>query len=289
MTYAKEYSTTELMGAVVARQIRNDDVAFIGVGIPLIAGIVAVATHAPDAILVYEGGGIGARTRRLPWTISDNPTTDNAMAAAQMWRVFSDQQRGLITLGIIGGAEIDPFGNLNTTVILDENHSYARPRIRLPGSGGANDIASSAGRTVIMMRLQKGKFVKQLHYITSPGYLSGPGAREKAGLHGKGPVKVVTEKCIFGFDAQTKEMYLETLFPNVKEEDIKDLVGWDLQVSPDLNEVEPPTEEQIRVMRAYDPMGFVLGSKTTSGPEDFDHFCARVKKGYEAIPLDLET
>jgi glutaconate CoA-transferase, subunit B len=287
MTYAKDYKTTELMGAVVARQIRNDDVTFIGVGIPLIAGILAVTTHAPDAILVYEGGGIGARTRRLPWTISDNPTTDNALAAAQMWRVFSDQQRGLITLGIIGGAEIDPYGNLNTTVILGGDHSYARPKIRLPGSGGANDIASSAGRTVIMMRLQKGKFVEHLHYITSPGHLTGPGARERAGLHGKGPVKVVTEKCIFGFDAQTKVMYLETLFPNVKVQDIKDLVNWDLIVSPDLNEVEPPTEEQIRVMRSYDPMGFVLGSKESTGPEDFDHFCARVKQGYEAIPLDL--
>jgi glutaconate CoA-transferase, subunit B len=289
MTYAKEYSTSELMGAIVARQIRNDDVTFIGVGIPLIAGIVAVATHAPDAILIYEGGGIGARTRRLPWTISDNPTTDNAIAAAQMWRVFSDQQRGLITLGIIGGAEIDPFGNLNTTVILGNDYTYARPRIRLPGSGGANDIASSAGRTVIMMRLQKGKFVKHLHYITSPGYLTGPGAREKAGLLGGGPVLVVTEKCIFGFDDQTKEMYLQSVFHGVKPEDIQELVGWDLKISPELKEVEPPTEEQIHVMRAYDPMGFVLGKKTASGPESFDDFCEKVKRGYESIPLDLES
>jgi len=288
MTYAKEYSTNELMGAIVARQIRNNDVTFIGVGIPLIAGIVAVATHAQDCVLIYEGGGIGARARRAPWTISDNPTTDNAIASVQMWRVFSDQQRGLITLGIIGGAEIDPFGNLNTTVILGDGYTYARPKIRLPGSGGANDIASSAGRTVIMMRLQKGKFVKKLHHITSPGHLSGPGAREKAGLVGAGPVLVVTERCVFGFDEQTKEMYLKELFPGVTVEDVRALVDWDLKVADDIARVEPPTEEQIRIMRSFDPMGFILGKKTASGPESFDEFCDKVTKGYRTIPLDLD-
>ena len=288
MTYSKDYTTSELMAVIVARQILNDDVTFIGVGIPLLAGILAVTTHAPDATLVYEGGGIGARTRRLPWTISDNPTTDNALAAAQMWRVFSDQQSGYITLGIIGGAEIDPYGNLNTTVILGDDYTYEHPRVRLPGSGGANDIASSAGRTVIMMRLQKGKFVKKLHYITSPGYLNGPGDREKAGLLGSGPQLVVTEKAVFGFDPQTKEMYLQSLLPGFTLQDIKDLVGWDLKVAPQLVDVELPTEEQIHVLRAYDPMGFVLGTKGGSGKEDFDHFCERVKKGYEAIPLNLE-
>jgi glutaconate CoA-transferase subunit B len=287
MTYAKDFSTAELMGATVARQIRNDDVVFIGIGIPLIAGIVAVATHAPNAVLVYEGGGIGARTRRVPWTIADNPTTDNAIVAAQMWRVFSDQQRGLITLGIIGGAEIDKFGNLNTTVILGADGTYSRPKVRLPGSGGANDIASSVGRTVIMMRLQKGKFVERIQYITSPGYLFGPGQREKAGLRGGGPSLVITEKCIFGFDDNTKEMYLKTLYPGIKLETIKELVGWDLKVSPELSEVEPPTEEQIRVMRAFDPMGFILGSKTVATAESFDDFYEKVKKGYKSIPLDL--
>lgn len=289
MTYSKDFTTSELMAVIVARQIRNDDVSFIGVGIPLMAGILAVTTHAPDATLVYEGGGIGARTRRLPWTISDNPTTDNAVAAAQMWRVFSDQQSGYITLGIIGGAEIDPYGNLNTTVILGDDYTYEHPRVRLPGSGGANDIASSAGRTVIMMRLQKGKFVEKLHYITSPGYLTGPGAREKAGLLGSGPKLVVTEKCVFGFDEETKEMYLKSLLPGFTVQDIKDLVGWDLKVAPELEEVELPTEEQIHVLRSYDPMGFVLGTKGASGKDDFDHFCERVKKGYEAIALDLES
>jgi glutaconate CoA-transferase, subunit B len=287
MISAEEYSTAELMGAVVARQIRNDDVAFIGVGIPLIAGIVAVSTHAPGAILVYEGGGIGARTRRIPWTISDNPTTDQALAAVPMWRVFGDQQRGFITLGIIGGAEVDRFGNLNTTVILGSEGTYARPKVRLPGSGGANDIASSALRTIIMMRLRKGKFVNRVQYLTSPGYLSGPGDRERAGLTGNGPAQVVTDRCIFGFEEKTKEMVLQTLYPRVQVDEVRQLVDWDLKVSPDLREVEPPTEEQLRVMRAFDSMGYILGKRSTGQVETFDDFCKNMKCAYESIRLDF--
>jgi len=287
MTDTKEYSIAELMGAVVARQIRNDDVAFIGVGIPLIAGIVAVSTHATGAILVYEGGGIGARTRRIPWTISDNPTTDNALAAVQMWRVFSDQQRGFITLGIIGGAEVDRFGNLNTTVIYGTDGTYARPKVRLPGSGGANDIASSALRTIIMMRLRKGKFVNRVQFVTSPGHLSGPGERKKAGLLGKGPAMVVTDQCIFGFDDNTREMYLQTLYPGISVDDVRQSVDWELKVSPDLKEVEPPTQAELRVMRAFDPMGFILGEKSADRSESFDDFFNSIRCGYESIQLDL--
>ncbi|NPV28012.1 MAG: hypothetical protein HPY81_11425 [Firmicutes bacterium] len=197
MNYAKDYTVSELMGATVARQIRNDDIAFIGIGLPLIAGICANNTHAPDAILIYEGGGVGARSPRIPWTVADSPTAEHALMAGPLWRVMADLQRGFITLGILGGAEVDRFGNLNTTVIPGEIGGYTRPKVRLPGSGGANDIASCAERIVIMMRLVKGKFVNRVKFITSPGYLTGPGAREKAGLKGKGPVMVVTDQCVF--------------------------------------------------------------------------------------------
>ena len=290
MTYANDYTTSELMGATVARQIKNHDVAFIGVGIPLIAGVVAVATHAPRAILVYEGGGIGSRTRRIPWTISDNPTTDHAIGAVPIWRIMSDMQRGFVDVGVIGGAEVDRFGNLNSTVITGPGGSYLRPKVRLPGSGGANDMASSARRTIIMIRLEKGKFVEKVQYITSPGHLTGPGERRKAGLQGGGPDLVITEKCIFGFDDKTKEMVLKTLYPGVKVEDIKALVDWDLQVAPALDEVEPPTEEQVRVMRAYDSLGFLLGKgkRSFEGTETFDHFYENIKAAYEAIHIDLD-
>ncbi|MDD5167321.1 MAG: glutaconate CoA-transferase [Syntrophales bacterium] len=288
MTYAKEYTTTEMMGATVARQVRDDDVVFIGIGLPLIAGVAAVNTHAPGAILIYEGGGIGARSRRLPWSIADNPTTDNALAAAPMWRVLSDLQRGFVTLGILGGAEIDRFGNLNTTVIPGDGGSYAHPKVRLPGSGGANDIASSARRTVIMMRLQKGKFVEHVQHITTAGYLNGPGEREKAGLRGGGPVTVITDRCVFNFDEDTKEMYLHSLFPGATVDDIRQRVDWELKVAPDLSEVEPPTEELVQVMRALDPMGIVLGKKSTgTRPETFDTYYETMKAAYETIRVDL--
>lgn len=286
MNYATKYATSELMAAFVARQVRNDDVVFIGIGLPLIAGVVAVATHAPKAILVYEGGGIGARTRRVPWSISDNPTTDNAIAAVPMWRVFTDMQAGYVTLGILGGAEIDRFGNLNTTVIYGSGGTYQHPKVRLAGSGGANDIASSAGRLIIMMRLEKGKFVNRVQFVTTPGYLSGPGAREKAGLRGGGPVYVVTQKCIFAFDEQTKEMYLKTLYPGVTVEDVKQLVDWDLRVAKDLDEAEPPTQQQVLMMKAFDPDGSILGTKIKSDkPEVFDEFYELIKAAYESNHL----
>jgi len=289
MTYAKEFSTSELMTATVARQIHDHDVVFIGVGVPLMAGLVAVNTHAPNAMMVFEGGGIGARPRRMPLAISDSPTTENGLGAAQMWRVLCDVQRGFINLGVIGGAEIDRFGNLNTTVVFGEEGTYARPKVRLPGSGGANDVASSVRRTLIMMRLEKGKFVKRVQFLTSPGYLTGPGEREKAGLVGGGPELVITEKCVFGFDGKTKEMCLEKLYPGVKATDIQQFVHWDLAISPDLDEAEPPTEEQIRIMRTFDSMGLILGGRAASRWQTFDEYYEKMKKAYTSMEINLDN
>ncbi|HWQ76323.1 MAG TPA: CoA-transferase [Syntrophomonas sp.] len=288
MKYAENYSSSEMMAAVCARQIRNDDVAFVGVGIPLMAGAVASATHAPDVILAYEAGGVGAKTRRMPWTISDSPTTDNALVGGSMNSIFSDLQRGFVTVGIIGGAEVDKYGNLNTTAIFGANGSYEHPQVRLPGSGGANDIASSAPRTVIVMRLQKGKFVNKIDFNTSPGHLTGYDSRKKAGLVGGGPAAVVTDRGLFKFDEVTKEMYLDTLYPGQTVDQIKELIDWDLKVSSQLNEAEPPTEEQISIMHDLDPLGTVLGSKSMKGKaEPFDNYYESLKKGYSSTKLVL--
>lgn len=284
MSNVKDYSIAEMMAVVTARQIKNDDVVFIGIGIPLIAGVCALNTHAPDVMLIYEGGGIGAQSRRLAFSISDNPTTDNALGAASMWRVFGDNQRGMVTLGVIGGAEVDKFGNLNTSV-LPGIDSYANPKVRLPGSGGSNDIASSTRNTIIMMRLQKGKFVSKVGFITSPGFLSGPGEREKAGLLGNGPKMVISDHGIFGFDEQTKEMYLEYLYPGVTVEKVRELVEWDLKVSDSLKTVEPPTEEELKVMRTIDPLGFILGKKSERREENFDEYYEKMKRSYEEVSL----
>ncbi len=288
MKYAEKYSASEMMAAICAKQIRNDDVAFVGVGIPLMAGAVAAATHAPDVILAYEAGGVGAKTRRMPWTISDSPTTDNALVGGSMNRIFSDLQRGFVTVGIIGGAEVDKYGNLNTTAIFGPDGSYDHPQVRLPGSGGANDIASSAPRTVIVMRLQKGKFVEKIDFNTSPGHLTGYDSRQKAGLLGGGPVAVVTDRGLFKFDEVTKEMYLDALYPGQTVDQIRELIDWELKVSPQLGAVEPPTEEQIRIMHELDPLGTVLGTKSMKGDvEPFDSYYESLKQSYSAIRLVL--
>lgn len=192
-------------------------------------------------------------------------------------------------MGVMGGAEVDKFGNINTTAIFGKDGSYDHPKVRLPGSGGANDIASSAPRTVIMMRLQKGKFVEKVDFITSPGHLTGPGARQKAGLVGGGPDCVVTDRGFFRFDEQTKEMYLDSIYPGQTVEQIKELIDWDLKISPNLRVEDPPTVEQIELMHKLDPLGTVLGSKSMKGAvEPFDEYYEALKKGYEAIPLVLE-
>jgi len=194
-----------------------------------------------------------------------------------------DCQRGFITKAITGGAEIDRFGNLNSSVIPGPGGTYLRPKVRLPGSGGANDLASSAQETIIMMRLQKGKFMKRVTFITSPGYLSGPGEREALGLRGKGPLMVVTNRCIFRFDKDSKEMYLDALFPGATVEEIKEFVDWDLKISDHLSEVEPPTEEQISLMHQFDSSNIILGKPTK--PDTFDEYYNNMKKAYNSITL----
>lgn len=279
------YTTQELMISACSRLIRNYERVFIGVGIPLLAGIVATKTHAPDAVLIYEAGGIGAVSRRLPWSISDNSTTDNALCATELWRTLGDVQRGFVDVAVIGGGQIDKYGNINTTVIMGEEGTYQRPLVRLPGSGGANDLASSAKRVLVVMRLEARKFVKKLDYITSPGYLGGPGEREKVGLKGGGPEVVITNKCIFRFDPVTKEMFLDELFPGITVEEVRAAVDWDLKVAPTLKEVSPPTEEEVRIMHTIDPLGIVLGGKAVQQAEPFNEYYEKIKASYESIVL----
>jgi glutaconate CoA-transferase subunit B len=281
--FAETYSASEMMAVACAKEIKDYDVTFVGVGVPMMAGLLATKTHAPHCTIVYEAGGIGAVSRRMPWTISDNPTTDNALAVPEMWRIFSDTQAGFVNKGVVGGAQVDKYGNLNTTAIFANGKSYAHPQVRLPGSGGANDIASSCTETIIMMRLAKGKFIDRVDYITSPGYLDGPGARERAGLRGKGPISLVSDKCIFRFDPETKEMVLDTLFPGSSVEDIKSYIDWDLRVAPVLRTMDPPLEQEVRIMRTYDPIGVTLGSKKVTREETFDDFYHLMKSCYDSI------
>lgn len=283
---ASKFSTKELMAVCCAREIKNSEVVFVGIGLPMMGALVAYNTHAKDSVFVYEGGGVGGMSRRVPWSIGDNPTVENALTILEMWRLFGDAQAGFIGRGIIGGAQIDKYGNLNTTVIMGEQNSYAHPKIRLPGSGGANDIASACGETVIVMQLEPGKFIEKIDYITSPGHLSGPGSRKAAGLVGNGPVAVITQKGIFRFDHDTKEMYLDSLFPNVTVEEIKALVGWELQVVDNIQIVEPPQQEEISIIQGLDPKGIMLGTKPNPD-ETFEEFYELMRQAYSAVQLNL--
>ena len=254
--YATDYTMPELMCAAIAREFRDGETAFIGVGPPLIGVMTAKFTNAPNLTIAVEAGGVGPCPRRVMTCVGDSTVTERAYAATSMFRVFSDLQRGFYDIGCISGAQIDRFGNVNSTCIGD----YHQPQVRTAGSGGANDIGSSALRTVIMIRQEKRRFPEKVDYLTIPGYLSGGEARQECGMLGGGPSAVISTMGVFRFDSETKEMYLATVHPKVTVDQIKENVGWDLSISTKIKETEPPTEEEIEIMRILDPAGIYLGT-----------------------------
>lgn len=253
-----DYTLAELLIAISAREIKDGETVFAGVGQPTLAALLAKMTHAPNAILAMESGSVGPRPYRPVLGIGDNSCIENALMATSLWRLFADQQRGFLDLGMVGGAQVDKHGNLNSTAIFGQGN-YRQPASRLPGSGGANDIASSAGRTVISIPLQKRRFLERVDYITSPGYLDGYDARSREGLPGGGPAAIITNKCIFKFDEVTKEAYLYSVHPNVTVDDVKNEVSWDLKVASDVKLTAPPTEEEVRLIRMLDPNKIYTG------------------------------
>ncbi len=264
--YAKDYSLPEVMAASVAREINDGELCFIGIGMPLMAAMVAKFTHAPNFNMVVEYGAVGTLPRRLPLCVGCAATNERAYYVGSQREVMGAQQAGFIDAACISGAQIDKFGNLNSTCIGD----YRKPKVRLAGSGGANDLASSANRTIIMMRQDGRNFVERVDHITSPGHLDGPGGREKAGLVGGGPHVVVTTMGVYRFDNETREMYLEKIHPGVKIEDIKRTIQWRLAISPSLIETEPPTAEQVMIMRTLDPLKLYLGNGREVLTGDFE-------------------
>jgi glutaconate CoA-transferase subunit B len=266
--HSKDYSHAELMAVLAAKEIRDGDKVFVGIGVPMIAGFLAIHYHAPNAVLMFEGGYLGGHPPLACTDVGDSVLGFGAPYITSSWRTFSDLQRGYCDIGIIGSAQVDKYGNVNSTAIL-ENGSYANPKVRLPGSGGANDIASSAGRVLIMARLEKRRFVPRVDYITSPGHIEGYESRRMAGLKGGGPVAVITDRAIFRFDGDTKEMYLSHLFPGASVEDVKKEVGWNLRVAEHMKTVEPPTKAQINFIRSYDPTDVILRRRRLFESIDF--------------------
>lgn len=250
---SETYSASEMMIAVAARMLKGARTVFVGVGLPNIACNLARITVAPDMEMIYESGVYGARPERLPLSIGDPTLVSGAVSVVSMADLFGLYlQRGLVEIALLGGAQIDKYGNLNSSVIGD----YAKPKTRLPGSGGACEIATNAQRTFMIMRLKRRAFVEKLDFITSPGHLSGGDSRSRLGLPGKGPEIVITDRAILNFDNADREMQLSALYQGVSEKDVRAETGWDLRRAPTIEEVSPPSVEELRLIREeLDPSG----------------------------------
>ena len=253
---AAAFSKSEMMIVAAARELAGQHVCFVGVGLPNIAVNLAKRTVAPDMELVYEAGVFGARPARLPLSIGDPTIVTGATAVTSMWELFAFYlQGGLIDVGFLGAAQIDRFGNINTTVIGD----YAHPRTRLPGSGGACEIAINARQIFVIMRQSARSFVERIDFRTSPGNLGGAEKSERIrreqGWLGRGPSVVVTDLGIWHFD-ETGEMRLDFLHPGATLDEVRATLGWEPHVSPSLAQTPPPTPEELRLIREeLDPEG----------------------------------
>lgn len=255
-----EYTSSEMMITASARALAGERSVFVGVGVPNIACNLAQRTVSPGLELIYESGVFGARPSRLPLSIGDPTLVAGATAVFPMSDLFMNYlQGGRIEVAFLGAAQIDKYGNLNSTVIGD----YANPKVRLPGSGGACEIATHAKKIFIITPLSSRTFVEKLDFTTSPGHLDGgPDARKKLGLPGGGPQLVVTNKAIFTFDSDTGEMILSTLHPGVTFEEVQEGISWELKSAPNLGETPPPTAEELRIMREeLDPDGIYTKHK----------------------------
>ena len=241
-----EYNPTELLICIASRQMEDKTSAFIGTGIPMLAAALAKKTHAPELAVVFEFGGVGSSLELLPLGVGGSRTFYKALAALSICDVMEAAQRGLIEYGFVGGAQIDMYGNINSTVIGD----HERPKVRFPGSGGANDIGSHCWKTIAVMRHDRRRFVEKVDFITTAGYLDGPGARERAGLPpGTGPYRVVTELALLGFDEATKRMKLLALNPGVTVKQAKENTGFELIIPDQVEQNAPPSPEELRLLR----------------------------------------
>jgi glutaconate CoA-transferase subunit B len=243
---SRPYSPSEMMIVAAARALRSARTVFVGVGLPNVACNLALRTVAPDLQLIYESGVYGARPARQPLSIGDPALVSGALSVVSMPDLFGLYlQGGLIDVALLGGAQVDRFGNLNTTVI----GNYAHPKVRLPGSGGACEIAINARSLIYVMRLSRRSFVPTLDFRTSPGHLTGGESRAAAGMYGEGPVAVITDQAVFDFDNPEREMQLSGLHTGATVESVQREVGWELRVSSTLHETPPPTSVELDLLR----------------------------------------
>lgn len=252
-TTAVDWSAEEMMTIAAARALRDNSRCFVGIGRPSTAANLARRTHAPGLVLIYESGAIGAKPDRLPLSIGDGVLAETADTVVSVPEIFNYWlQPGRIDVGFLGAAQIDRFGNINTTVIGDD---YADPKVRLPGAGGAPEIAASCREVIVIVQHSRRAFVDRVDFVTSVGYGTGPDDRRRLGLTGRGPVLVITDLGILEPDPSTAELTLTRVHPGVTVESVRAATGWPLAVAEDLRTTEPPTATELAALRALRATG----------------------------------
>jgi glutaconate CoA-transferase subunit B len=253
-----DYTLREMMAVAAARQIRDGDIVFCGTGISMLAAMAAKHISAPRSVIFFETGAIDSRLEEVPMAVADPRVMYGTAVNGSLADAFGTMQNrftGRRVVGIMGAAQIDRYGNLNSTVIGD----YRRPRVRFSGSGGACDVASFVGRTIIFMQHERRKFVEQVDYLTSPGWLGGPGSRSRVGLAEGGPVAVITNMAVMEFDTITREMYLGALFPGVSAEQVLEKMEFAVDVTR-AKPYPPPSPAELKILReTCDPHRLILG------------------------------
>lgn len=252
------YNSMELMISLASRNLEDGSTVVVGTGAPCAAAMLAQKASAPNLVILFEAGGMGPMLPSMPISVGDSRTFFKALAAGSMPDIMETCQRGMVDYTFLGGAQIDMYGNLNSTMIGTD---HSRPKVRMPGSGGANDLASLCWRTMVMTVQNNKRFVEKCDFITTPGYLTGPGAREAAGLPpGSGPYKVITDLCVMGYDRETCRMKVESIHPGVTREQVQANTGFELLWADDLKVTDPPAEEELRILREeVDPYRYIIG------------------------------
>jgi len=241
------YTADEMMTVTAARALRDGMTCFVGIGLPSEAANLARATHAPNLVLIYESGAIGAKPGVLPLSIGDGILAETADSVVSVPEIFNYWlQPGRIDVGFLGAAQLDKFGNINTTVIGSD---YADPRVRLPGAGGAPEIAAACREVTVVLRQSLRAFVTRVDFVTSVGFGDGPGSRQRLGLTGAGPRRIITDLGVLEPDQDTSEFVLTGIYPGTSVADVRDRTGWDLQVAADLSVLPPPSESELAALR----------------------------------------